>query len=60
MDVVGGHHVSLVGGTHINSLVRKTRRDSGALFFGFTKEDREILDGRHGDVAAVITGEEGL
>lgn len=41
---------------YIYALVRETRRDGGALFFGFGEEDRELFDGGHGDIASVIAG----
>ncbi len=48
------------GETYVYAFVGETRRDGGALFFGFGEEHGELLDGGHGDVAAVVAGEEGL
>lgn len=45
---------------YIDTLVRKTWRHGGALFFGFTQEDGELLDRGHGDVTAVVSGKKGL
>ena len=46
--------------TYIYTLVRETGWDGRALFFGFGQEDGEFFDGGHGDVASVVSGEEGL
>ena len=40
--------------------MRETRSDSGAFFFGITEEEGEFLDGGHGNVPAVVAGQEGL
>lgn len=48
------------GGTYVDTLVRKTRRHGGALFFGFAQEDGEVLNGGHGNVPAIVAGQEGL
>jgi hypothetical protein len=42
--------------TYIDSFVGETRRDGGAFFFGFAKEDGELLDGGHGNVSTVVAG----
>ena len=47
-------------GAYVYAFVGETGRDGGALFFGFGEEDGEFLDGRHGDVAPVVAGEECL
>jgi hypothetical protein len=46
--------------TYIDPLVRKTRRHGGTLFFRIAEERRELLDGGHGDVPAVVAGQKGL
>ena len=38
----------------------ETGWDGGGLFFCVIEEDREVFHGGHGDVAAVVAGEEGL
>lgn len=38
----------------------ETGRHGGAFFFGVTEEDREVFDGGHGDVSAVVSGQKGL
>lgn len=43
-------------GEYVYALVRETGRDGRAFFFGFGEEDGELLDGGHGDVAAVVAG----
>lgn len=51
---------SMPGGTHVDSLVGETGRHCGAFFFGVTQEDGEILDRGHGNVSAIVAGQEGL
>lgn len=46
--------------THVDAFIGETGWDGGAFFFGFREEDGEFLDGRHGNVAPVVPGEEGL
>ncbi len=48
------------GERYVNAFVGETGWHGGAFFFGFGEEDGEFLDGGHGDVAAVVAGEEGL
>ena len=48
------------GGTYVDALMREAGRYGRALFFGFAQEDGEILDRGHGDVPAVVAGQEGL
>lgn len=45
---------------YVDAFVGETGWHGGAFFFGFGEEDGEFLDGGHGDVAAVVAGEEGL
>ncbi len=47
-------------GAYIDSLVRETWGDSGAFFFGFTQEDRELLNCRHGNIPSVVPSQKGL
>ena len=48
------------GGTCVDAFVRETWRYGRGLFFGFTEEDGELLDGGHGDIAPIISGKQGL
>lgn len=48
------------GKKYVDAFVGETGWHGGAFFFGFGEEDGEFLDGGHGDVAAVVAGEEGL
>ena len=46
--------------TYVYAFVRETWWNGGAFFFGFGEEDGEFLNGGHGNVTAVVAGEEGL
>lgn len=45
---------------YIYAFVGEAGRDGRGFFFGFREEYGEFFDGGHGDVAAVVAGEEGL
>jgi hypothetical protein len=40
--------------------VREARRYRGAFFLGIAEEDGEFLDGGHGDVSAIVSGQKSL
>lgn len=44
----------------IDSFMGETWRYGGAFFFGFAEENGELLDGRHGDVAPIVSRKKGL
>lgn len=46
--------------SYVDSFVGKAWRNSRGLFLGFGEEDGEVFDGGHGDVAPIVSGEEGL
>lgn len=48
------------GVAYVYAFIGETGRNGGGFFFGFGEEDGEFFNGGHGDVAAVIAGEEGL
>ena len=48
------------GGTCVDAFVGETWRYGRGFFFGFTEEDRELLDGGHGNIAPIISGKQGL
>ena len=48
------------GGVYVDALVRETWWDGRGFFFCIDEEDGELLDSRHGNVASVITRQEGL
>ena len=45
---------------YIDPFIREAGRDSGAFFFCFRQEDGKLVDGGHGNVAAVVAGQKGL
>jgi hypothetical protein len=44
----------------VDALVGEARRHGGAVFFGLAEQHGELLDGGHGDVAAVVARQKGL
>lgn len=47
-------------GAYIDTFVGEAWWDSRALFFGLAQQDRELLDGRHGNVSPVVARQKGL
>lgn len=46
--------------SYVDTLVGEAWWNGGGFLFGFAKEDRELLDGGHGDITAVVSGQQGL
>lgn len=44
----------IAGQPYVDALVREAWWNGGRLLFCFAKEDRELLHGRHRNVAAVV------
>lgn len=47
-------------GPYVDAFVGEAWRDSGALFFGFTQQDRELLHSGHGNISSVVARQKGL
>jgi hypothetical protein len=47
-------------GTHVDSLIRETRRNSRRLFFGFGKENGEFFNSGHREITPIVSSKKGL
>ena len=47
-------------GAYVDAFVGEAWRDSRALFFSLAQQDRELLDGGHGDISPVVACQKGL